>query len=264
MPAAPSRRPPRRRRALVWAALGVVYVVWGSTYLAIRVAIETLPPFLTAATRFLVAGAVLFALSAPRGDRAGDRLGPAQWRATAIVGAALLLGGNGGVVWAEQRIPSGVAALLVAMLPLWMALARSAGLRPPARPPRRRRASASGFAGLALLVGPDRSGRRRPAGRAGLHARVAVVGRRLALRPHRAPAPPAARGDGMEMLAGGALLAIVGHRGGRARAAHLAAFSTASLLALAYLIVFGSLLAFSAYVWLLRHAPSRSSRPTPT
>src|SRR5262249_29895159 len=113
---------PAPRPVLVWAALGTVYLVWGSTYLAIRVAIQTLPPFLMAATRFLVAGGVLFAVTAPRGDRARDRLGPEQWRATAIIGGALLLGGNGGVVWAEQRIPSGVAALLVATLALWITL----------------------------------------------------------------------------------------------------------------------------------------------
>ncbi len=243
------------RRALIWAALGIVYLVWGSTYLAIRVAIQTLPPFLMAATRFLVAGAVLFALAAPRGDRAGDRLGPAQWRATAIIGAALLLGGNGGVVWAEQRIPSGVAALLVATLALWMTLLDRLvfGRRIP------RRAVVGlglGLGGLALLVGRIDQGGVDPLGAAvcalaslswaagSLYARTAPV-------PHR---PLVA--TSMQMLAGGALLAIVGLAAGELRTAHQASFSTASLVALGYLIVFGSLIAFSAYVWLLRHAPT--------
>lgn len=108
-----------RRLAL---ALATVYVIWGSTYLAIRVAVETLPPFLMAGTRFLVAGAALLAFAIRRGDVVGDRVGWPQWRAAAIVGGLLLLGGNGGVVWAEQRVSSGVAALVVATVPIWMAL----------------------------------------------------------------------------------------------------------------------------------------------
>src|SRR5215470_12217871 len=95
------------RPALIWGALATVYLVWGSTYLAIRVAIETLPPFLMAATRFLVAGSVLFVFSMWRSGSKRDPIGPAQWRAATIVGGALLLGGNGGVVWAEHRIASG-------------------------------------------------------------------------------------------------------------------------------------------------------------
>jgi len=254
MPAAPSTSAPSRP-ALIWAALGVVYVVWGSTYLAIRVAIQTLPPFLMAATRFLVAGTVLFALTAPRGERGHDRLGPAQWRATTIIGAALLLGGNGGVVWAEERIPSGVAALLIATLALWMTLLDR--LLFGQRLPRRAVVGLGlGLGGLALLVGRIDEGGVDPLGAAvcalaslswaagSLYARTAPV-------PHR---PLVA--TSMQMLAGGALLAIVGVGAGELRTAHLASFSTASLVALGYLIVFGSLIAFSAYVWLLRHAPT--------
>jgi drug/metabolite transporter (DMT)-like permease len=254
MPSAPATSA-APRPALVWAALGIVYLVWGSTYLAIRVAIQTLPPFLMAATRFLVAGAVLFALSAPRGDRSGDRLGPAQWRATAIIGAALLLGGNGGVVWAEQRIPSGVAALLIATLALWMALLDRLifGRRLP------RRAVVGlglGLGGLVLLVGRIDQGGVDPVGAAvcalaSLSWAAGSLYARTAPLPHR---PLVA--TSMEMLAGGALLAIAGIGAGELRTAHLAAFSTASLVALGYLIVFGSLIAFTSYVWLLRHAPT--------
>src|SRR5262249_47942356 len=121
--------------ARTWAALGTVYLVWGSTYLAIRVAIETLPPFLMAATRFLVAGSVLFVVSPWRGGGKRDPIGPAQWRAATIVGGALLLGGNGGGGWAGPRIASGGAALLVPLLPPWMAVLARAfsgrGLTPP-------------------------------------------------------------------------------------------------------------------------------------
>jgi drug/metabolite transporter (DMT)-like permease len=244
--------------ARTWAALGTVYVVWGSTYLAIRVAIETLPPFLMAATRFLVAGSLLFAFSARRGGHARDRIGPAQWRAAAIVGGALLLGGNGGVVWAEHRIASGAAALLVAMLPLWMAiLDRVCFGRRLSR--RGVLGLGLGFCGLVLLVGHD-GGRVDSGGVDPLGAAVCMLASfswaagsvyaRTASLPHRPLVATA-----MEMLAGGFLLTLVGLAAGEAGRVRLDAFSTRSVLALAYLIVFGSLLAFSAYVWLLHRAP---------
>src|SRR5262249_59002771 len=110
MPPAPATST-TARSARIWAALGIVYVVWGSTYFAIRVAIQTLPPFLMAATRFLVAGGILFGLTAPRGDRRRDRLGPAQWRATAIVRGTLPLGGDGRAGLPGHRTPSGAAAV---------------------------------------------------------------------------------------------------------------------------------------------------------
>src|SRR6266568_3008718 len=106
----------------VWAALISVYIVWGSTYLAIREAVRTMPPFLMASARFLVAGGLLYAFAIGRGDRTGDKPGGRQWLAVTVVGGMLLLGGNGGVVWAEQHIPSGIAALLIATVPLWMVL----------------------------------------------------------------------------------------------------------------------------------------------
>src|SRR5437762_5910725 len=104
--------------ARAWGALATVYVVWGSTYLGIMLAIRTMPPFLMSAARFLVAGALLFALS----PRPRERLGLRAWTAAAIAGAALLTVGDGGITWAEQRVDSGVAALLVATMPLWLAL----------------------------------------------------------------------------------------------------------------------------------------------
>jgi hypothetical protein len=108
------------RLVLVVAALATLYLVWGSTSLAIRIAIHTIPPLLMASTRFAIAGALLYAWSVRRGDSTGDRPGRSQWIATAIVGVLLLAGGNGGVSWGEQFVPTGVAALLVASVPIWM------------------------------------------------------------------------------------------------------------------------------------------------
>ena len=253
MPPAPATST-TARSARIWAALGIVYVVWGSTYFAIRVAIQTLPPFLMAATRFLVAGGILFGLTAPRGDRRRDRLGPAQWRATAIVGGALLMGGNGGVVWAEQRIPSGAAALLIATVALWITLLDRLifGRR---LPPRAVAGIGLGLAGLALLVGRIDSGGIDPLG-AAICALASLCWAAGSLYARTAPLPRRPLvATSMQMLAGGALLLLVSLAIGEPRAAHAARFSVPSLLALGYLIVCGSLIAFSAYGWLLRHAP---------
>src|SRR3981081_2315903 len=105
------------RLALVIAALGVLYIVWGSTYLGIRIAIDTIPPLLMASVRFALAGVVLYAWAVRRGDSEGDRPGRRQWMATAVVGVLLLAGGNGGVTWGEQFVPTGIAALLIARVP---------------------------------------------------------------------------------------------------------------------------------------------------
>ncbi|HEV2642044.1 MAG TPA: EamA family transporter, partial [Candidatus Elarobacter sp.] len=121
----------KSRRALLIAAFAAVYTIWGSTYLGIHYAIATIPPLLMAGARFLVAGAVMFAWGVARGERPR----PLHWRNTAIIGLLLLLGGNGGVSWAEQTVPSGIAALLVAVVPVWLVLldwVRPGGRRPTA------------------------------------------------------------------------------------------------------------------------------------
>jgi drug/metabolite transporter (DMT)-like permease len=240
--------------ALIWPALGAVYVVWGSTYLAIREAVLTLPPLLMASVRFLVAGGLLYAWAIRRGNRVADRPGWSQWQAASIAGVLLLLVGNGGVVLAERSVPTGVAALVIATIPLWMAiidrvffgqrlaLQAIVGL-------------VLGFGGLGLLVGGTGSGKLDLAGMSTLLA--AAVGWSIgSMYSKRAPLPARPLvATAMEMLAGGVALAIAGAIHGEFANIHPERFSTASLLGLSYLIVFGSWVAFSAYVWLLRSAP---------
>ncbi len=248
---------PTPSRAQIVAAYAAVYVIWGSTYLAIHFAIDTLPPFLMAGTRFLVAGAILFAFSLLRGATRPSR---ANWIATAIVGGFLLLGGNGGVVWAQQRVDSGVAALLVATLPLWMALLEWVG--PDRRRPTGRTALGVllGLAGVAVLVGPEAllggTANVNPVGALVL-VLASLAWATGSLYSRRAPMPASPQlGSGMQMLAGGALLTLLGLAAGEGSRVDPAAFSTSSLAALAYLVTFGSLIGFSAYVWLLRVEPT--------
>jgi drug/metabolite transporter (DMT)-like permease len=250
--------------AAVIFALLIVYVVWGSTYLAIAFAIETLPPLLSAGVRFVVAGTLLLgATVAIRRWRRGrgaaveqrEPLRWAHWRATAIVGVLLLLGGNGGVVFAEQYIPSGIAAVLVATMPIWMAILDAVRTR---RAPSRIAIAGliAGIVGVAVLLAPVE-------GLGDLNALgvVVVVAAALSwaigsLYAREASLPSSgALATGMEMLCGGAALLVVGTLIGEVGRADPARFSLSSLAALGYLVVFGSILAFSAYTWLLAHAP---------
>ena len=244
----------RAMRARLLAAFAAVYIIWGSTYLAIRFAVETLPPLLMAGVRFLIAGAILLLWS-----RLRERLGAPtrrDWITGLVSGALLLLGGNGAVVWAEQRVPSGMAALLVAIVPLWMVLLD--WLRPGGRRP----ASlvfvglGLGLAGLGLLVGPD-----------ALHGdgTIDVVGALVlilgslswavgSLYIQRAPRPSSlSTGSGSQMLAGGCCLLAAALVSGEAAQLDLTQASTRSLLGFAYLVTFGSLIGFTAYAYLLAH-----------
>lgn len=242
---------PAARWKVVLAFLAV-YIVWGSTYLAIRYAIDTLPPFLMAGVRFLVAGSVLFAWARLSGAPWPSW---AQWRSAALVGGLLLLGGNGGVVWAERTVPSGIAALLVASEPLWIVLLDWLPPR-PARPTGRVLAGIGlGFAGVALLIAPWESGAAAvdPVGAivivlaAASWAAGSLYSRRAEL-----PGSPLLS-TGTQMLTGGALLTLTGLGAGEAARFDPSAVSAASVAALAYLVVFGSLVAFTAYVWLMRN-----------
>ncbi len=244
---------PAPSRAKLIIAFAAVYVLWGSTFLAIRYAVATLPPFLMAGVRHLLAGAVLYPLARLRSNEQPHR---GNWLAAAIMGALLLFGGNGGVSWAEQYVPSGVAALLVATVSLWMVIIewlRPGGARPTGRVIL---GLVLGFAGLLFLVSPSKlGGRVDPVGAMVLvlaslsWATGSVFSRRLQL-PHTP-----LLGTAMQCLTGGALLVLVGLAAGQGAALHWETVSLRSVLALAYLIVFGSLLGFSAYTWLLGVAP---------
>jgi drug/metabolite transporter (DMT)-like permease len=241
-------------RTKIAIALGIVYVVWGSTYLAIAVADRSLPPLLMLAVRFALAGGLLYAWSAWRGDVAAARLGRREWTAAAIVGGLLLFVDTGGVAWAEQRIASGLTALLVATVPLFAAvldrtffgvrlsLGALAGI-------------ATGLLGVALLVG--QSAHVDPVGAAViLGAALAWAGGSAYGRVAPLPKAPFLSAS-MQMLSAAVFLAITGAATGEVGRVHPAAITLGSLAAFAYLIVFGSIVAFTAYGWLLRSgAPS--------
>lgn len=246
----PPRRPPTW---LIWGALGTVYVVWSTTYLAIRITNETLPPLIAAGTRFLIAGGALFALTVRRGDRLDDRVGRRRWLAALAVGALLIAGGNGSVVLAELTVPSGTVALIFAVVPLWLALwdRIAEGRRLASRVVA---GLVLGFAGAGLLV-DDAWGGGVPL--SGLLVTVAAsvswAAGSLVARSADLPRRPFV-GNAMVMIAGGAITFGWGLLRGEASLIDPGRFSTASLLAISYLVVFGSWIAFSAYVWLLRNA----------
>ncbi|MEM9292030.1 MAG: drug/metabolite exporter YedA [Acidobacteriota bacterium] len=240
------------------AALAAVYVVWGSTYLAILIAIETLPGFAMAGVRFLSAGALLYAARRWAGDPPPTR---SQWQATAIIGGLLLMGGNGGVVWAEHYVPSGIAAVIVATLPLWMALLRWLVYKegPPNRPTTW--GIAMGLAGVLLLAWPSLF----PAegmGEQGLYlpAVVVLLGACLSwaigsLYSREADLPSSAwMTTAAQMLTGGAMLMVLSTVSGEWQDFDAEAVSLRSILALGYLVIFGAIIAYSAYIWLLRNA----------
>jgi drug/metabolite transporter (DMT)-like permease len=236
--------------AKVWLGLATVYVVWGSTYLGIDLAIRTIPPFLMAAVRFLVAGGLLYAWAIRRGDRS-DRPTARQWLTAFVIGTPMLAVGNAAVGWAEETVDTGTASLIIASVPLWMALvdrvaygqrlARSgiAGL-------------AVGFAAVGLLVGPgDVSGRAAVLVFTSLAWSLGSLYARHAALPRR---PLVA--VGMQMLAAGLVLIVFAGAKGEAGRVDVGAISLKSWLGLLYLIVAGSLVAFTAYMWLLRNAPT--------
>lgn len=233
-------------------AFATVYLVWGSTYLAIRYAIETMPPFLMASARFVVAGVLLMGWALLRG---AGRPTLAQWRSTAVVGTLLLLGGNGGVVWAEQFVPSGLAALLVATVPLWMVLIDA--LAPGGKFPGLRVwiGIALGLVGVAILARPE--GGPGVASSMYFYGALALIGASLSwsigsVYARRAKLPPSPLlATGMEMLSGGVALGLFSLVLGEPRSFDLQAVSAKSWFALLYLLILGSIVGYSAYIYLL-------------
>ena len=255
-----SAHPSRPSTAAVAVALLIVYVVWGSTYLGIAIMIETLPPLLAAGFRYATAGLLMLgALVAHarlwRGAAPLERLTAAHWRSAFIVGTLLLLGGNGGVVLAELYIPSGIAAVLIAAMPIWLALFDAILTR---RRPSRLVVGGllAGIVGVSLLLAPiDEFDRIDPIG-IGLCLLAEISWAAGSIYARRAPLPRSALlGTGLEMLAGGLMLMLAGGLLGEIGRANVEEFSINSLVAVAYLILFGSILAFTAYTWLLANVP---------
>lgn len=242
-------------RAAVALALGTIYLVWGSTYLGIRVAVETMPPFLMGAARFLIAGSLLLAFLRFRGAPAPTLH---QWRANTVIGAFLLLGGNGAVVWAEQFVPSGLTALLIGVGPLFIVLTEWAwpgGLRPTARTAA---ALLLGFAGVVWLAAPWQN-----LEQGGLHLGgvLAILGGcvcwslgSITSRHSKHGATPA-MASALQMLGGGALLMLAAFAHGDFVDLDVAAIGARSWGAFAYLVLVGSLVGFSTFVWLMKHCP---------
>jgi drug/metabolite transporter (DMT)-like permease len=239
---------------MVWSALWVVYIVWGSTYLAIRVVVETLPPFLSAGARFLLAGAILYAVLAVRKGVAAIKVTKRELGASALVGAALLFGGNGLVSLAEQEVSSSLAALIIASTPLWVILLRKLS------GDRISRGTlvgvAIGFVGVAVLVLPG--GESSSAGIAGLVLLVIAAASWASgsFFSSRLPLPrDPFVSTATQMVTGGVILLVGGLVTGEASNLDPSEFSGASLSAFAYLVTVGSLFAFTCYVWLLQNAP---------
>ena len=237
----------------VWLALAIVYVVWGSTYLGIDLAVRTIPPFLMAAVRFLIAGGLLYAWAVRRGDRS-DKPSARQWLSAFLIAAPMLAVGNAAVGWAEQTIDTGTASLIIASVPLWMAL-----LDRVFYGQRLARVVVTGlvvgFAGVGLLVAPGGSGGFSRAAIVLVFSSLAWAIGSLYSRTAPQPSRPLVSA-GMQMLAGGAILAVVSGASGELSSFSVGAVSLESWLGLAYLVVFGSLIAFTSYMWLLRNAPT--------
>lgn len=238
---------------MVWIALGVVYVVWGSTYVAIRVVVRSMPALGTLGFRFVVAGLILAAIVRLRGGRGAMRATAAQVRSAAVIGILLLACGNGAVALAEKTLPSGLAALLVAAMPLWLVVIRTVARDRP-------RAltlvgTLIGFAGIAVLA--------RPGGHGGEVKMSGVMillvgtlcwatGTFLSARLSMPPSPFVA--TSIEMLAGGLVMVVASPLKGELRGFSFGQVEPSAWWALLYLIFVGSLLAFTAFVWLTQNA----------
>ena len=240
----------------IWVALLALYIVWGSTYLAIRFTVETIPPFLSGSLRFLVSGALLFAWRRSAGDAVPTL---SNWKATAIVGTFLLLGGNGLVSLAEKTVPSGIAALIIATAPFWLVLFeafRSGGVKPTARSIL---GLVIGFSGVFLLIGPaEFTGAEHKFDTFGVIVLLVapVLWSLGSIYAKGADLPGSTLlSTGMQMLAGSVSLFIVSVLTGELNGFNFGEVTMRSWWGLIYLITFGSLIGFVSYGWLLQNAP---------
>jgi len=240
----------------IWVPLFAIYLIWGSTYLAIRFAIETIPPFLMASMRFLIPGLLLYIWRRAAGDPNPTKL---EWKSTIIMGLLLLVGGNGLVTWAEQFIPSGIAAVIIGSVPLWIILLNF--IKPENRNLDKFVVLGVilGFLGIVLLIGPSQlknsSEHIDPIGIIAILS-AAIFWASGSLYGRDAPMPSSPLlSTGMEFIGGGIGLVFMGGLSGEFSQFKISSISTSSILSLLYLIVFGSLIGFVAYTWLLRNAP---------
>jgi len=244
---------PQRSRIII--AFAALYLIWGSTYLGIRFAIETILPFLMAGTRFLLAGVIMFAIARLQGISKSTW---ANWRTSLIIGACLLLGGNGGVTMSEKYIDSGLAALIVAIVPIYIVLlAWASGMA--ARPiPIVWLGLIGGFVGVGILLGPalrfSSNGGRHPA----IGMSILLVssfiwsaGSLYSRTAKHAPSPFLTAAQ--QMICGGLLLLLTGMVTGETRRVHPSSLSILSLASFAYLVIIGAVVGYTAYIWLLRH-----------
>jgi drug/metabolite transporter (DMT)-like permease len=228
---------------------GAIYLIWGSTYLGIRYAVETIPPYLMMGARHLIAGILVFAWARWRGVPAPQLK---QWWWAAIAGAFLFLGGHGVLAWAEQKVPSGLAALLCATLPLWTVLLARVDTTEPRLGIEAWSGILLGFGGVALLIGPDALRQRLDLlAAAGVlsSALFWVVGTSYTRRVDL----PSSKilSAAMQMICGGVLLFVAGVLSGETGRFHVHNLTGRSVFSLAYLIVFGSIIAFTVYTWLV-------------
>lgn len=237
-------------------AFAAIYLVWGSTYLGMAIAIETMPPFLMAAVRFLIAGALLIAVRRWLGDALPTRR---QWGSAAIVGSLLFLGGNGAVAWAQHWVPSGIAALLITTTPFWMTILPWLVGRAPRPTPLVLGGIALGLVGVALLIGMPVTGQGNASTTQVVVGSVAIVAAALSwaigsLWSKHLPMPGTPWMSASAQMVCGALgLALASIVSGEPGRLDLGTISLRSWLALAYLILIGAIVGFTAYVYLLRH-----------
>ena len=243
------------KRTLVIIAFAALYVIWGSTYLGIRFAIETIPPFLMAGARFVLAGVIMYAIAWSQGI---GKSSWANWRTSLIIGACLLLAGNGGVTISEKYIDSGLAALIVAIVPIYIVLLGWMTGMAPKPTPIMWLALVGGFVGVGILFGPALHFSSNDARHPAIGISILLVSSfiwsvgSLYSRVAKHAASPFLTAA-QQMLCGGMLLLFVGILTGELRRLHPSSISMLSLTSFIYLVIIGAVVGYTAYIWLLRH-----------